>query len=77
VVVVAVIRCLTSTAYDHEAVEMEVEPVLDRRAVDLGEQGARCGQPRAVVEVKMILVVVHGRNTLMVGQAPVQPTIKP
>ena len=33
---------------DDEAVQIEVEPVLDRRAVDLGDQPARPGQRRAV-----------------------------
>jgi hypothetical protein len=33
---------------DDEAVEIEVEPVLDRRAVDLGDQPARLGERRAV-----------------------------
>ena len=33
---------------DDEAVEIEVEPVLDRRAVDLGDQPARRGERRAV-----------------------------
>jgi hypothetical protein len=33
---------------DNETVEVEVEPVLDRRAVDLGDEATCCGEPRAV-----------------------------
>ena len=37
-----------SVVGDDEAVEIKLEPVLDRRAVDLGDQPARLGERRAI-----------------------------
>src|SRR4051794_1861888 len=37
-----------SVVGDNEAVEIELEPILDRRAVDLGDKPARSGKRRPV-----------------------------